>query len=113
MSISINFDREKEVLKRWTHFSGGEKTVVAIAIIMALQRCSPSPFYVFDEIDAALDSKYVRKIAQLILNESVSNNAQYLITTFKEDLLGFPDEHCHYYFVKCNNRRSNIRRVNQ
>ena len=35
--------------------SGGQKTVVALALIFAIQRCDPAPFYLFDEIDAALD----------------------------------------------------------
>jgi RecF/RecN/SMC N terminal domain len=34
--------------------SGGQKTLVALALIFAIQRCDPAPFYLFDEIDAAL-----------------------------------------------------------
>lgn len=39
--------------------SGGQKTVVALALIFAIQRCDPAPFYLFDEIDAALDPQVV------------------------------------------------------
>ncbi len=35
--------------------SGGQRTLVALALIFAIQRCDPAPFYLFDEIDAALD----------------------------------------------------------
>lgn len=38
--------------------SGGQKTVVALTLIFAIQRCDPAPFYLFDEIDAALDPQY-------------------------------------------------------
>jgi len=40
-----------------TQLSGGQKTVVALALIFAIQRCDPAPFYLFDEMDAALDSQ--------------------------------------------------------
>ena len=38
--------------------SGGQKTLVALAFILAIQRCDPAPFYLFDEVDAALDADY-------------------------------------------------------
>lgn len=38
--------------------SGGQKTVVSLALIFAVQKCDPAPFYLFDEIDAALDTEY-------------------------------------------------------
>ena len=39
--------------------SGGEQTVVALTILFALQRLQPAPLYLFDEIDASLDTKYL------------------------------------------------------
>ena len=38
--------------------SGGQKALVALAIIFAIQRCDPAPFYLFDEIDQALDTTH-------------------------------------------------------
>ena len=40
----------------------GQKTVVAIALIFALQKCDPAPFYILDEIDSALDVNYRNNI---------------------------------------------------
>lgn len=46
--------------------SGGQKTVVALALIFAIQRCDPAPFYLFDEIDAALDPQYRTTVAKML-----------------------------------------------
>jgi hypothetical protein len=46
--------------------SGGEKTVAALALIFALHSYKPSPFFVMDEIDAALDNVNVHKVASYI-----------------------------------------------
>lgn len=46
--------------------SGGQKTVVALALIFAIQRCDPVPFYIFDEIDAALDIRYRSAVASIL-----------------------------------------------
>ena len=35
--------------------NGGLKTLVVLAFILAIQRCDPAPFYLFDEVDAALE----------------------------------------------------------
>ena len=42
--------------------SGGEKTVAALAMLFAIHSFHPSPFFVMDEIDAALDNVNVNKV---------------------------------------------------
>lgn len=46
--------------------SGGQKTVVALALIFAIQKCDPAPFYIFDEIDAALDTQYRTAVGSIL-----------------------------------------------
>ena len=46
--------------------SGGQKTVVALALIFAIQKCDPAPFYLFDEIDAALDTQYRTAVGSIL-----------------------------------------------
>ena len=46
--------------------SGGEKTVAALALLFAIHSYRPSPFFVMDEVDAALDSKNVKRVAEYI-----------------------------------------------
>ncbi|MCJ7479361.1 MAG: chromosome segregation protein SMC [Candidatus Nanohaloarchaeota archaeon QJJ-7] len=50
--------------------SGGEKSLTAIAFVFALQDYNPSPFYVMDEIDAALDAKNSKRLSELLKDYS-------------------------------------------
>lgn len=54
----------------WQELSQGQRSVIAIVLIFALQRCDPAPFYIFDEIDAPLDADYRRRIASMYRNRS-------------------------------------------
>jgi structural maintenance of chromosome 3 (chondroitin sulfate proteoglycan 6) len=57
-------------MQNWYSLSLGEKTVVALTIILSLQKCEPAPFYILDEFDAALDDNYRNSIAELIFDLS-------------------------------------------
>ena len=70
--------------------SGGQKTVVALALIFAIQRCDPAPFYLFDEIDAALDPAYRTTVARMLAAQAADavNHAQFIVTTFHPQARG-------------------------
>jgi DNA repair ATPase RecN len=51
-SVQVSFGMGETMSMK--QLSGGQKTLVALALIFAIQRCDPAPFYLFDEIDAAL-----------------------------------------------------------
>lgn len=46
--------------------TGGEKTVAALALLFAIHSYRPAPFFVMDEVDAALDNVNVRKVCNYI-----------------------------------------------
>eukprot|EP01024_Parvocaulis_polyphysoides_P046954 TRINITY_DN44506_c0_g1_i1.p1 TRINITY_DN44506_c0_g1~~TRINITY_DN44506_c0_g1_i1.p1 ORF type:complete len:150 (-),score=12.88 TRINITY_DN44506_c0_g1_i1:81-530(-) len=87
--------------------SGGQKTLVALALIFAIQRCDPAPFYLFDEVDAALDPQYRTTVANLLLKQSidVDSPAQYIVTTFHPQIVEVSHK---VYGVSHNNRISTV-----
>lgn len=52
--------------------SGGEKTLTAIAFLMATQSVTPSPFYILDEVDASLDQENVLRLVRFLKNRKQS-----------------------------------------
>jgi len=69
--------------------SGGEKTLTAIAFIFAVQEYDPAPFYIFDEVDAALDKKNSEQLALLVKN--YSKKAQYIIISHNDSMISEAD----------------------
>ena len=68
-----------------TSLSGGEKTMVALALIFAIQEYKPYCFYVFDEIDAALDKHNSELLAALI--KKYMTTGQYIVVTHNDTLI--------------------------
>lgn len=81
---------EGERARDMRQLSGGQQTVVALSLIFAIQECDPSPFYVFDEIDAALDQQYRKAVADIIASRK--NKTQFITTTFRPEILQEADK---------------------
>ncbi|CAG2167693.1 unnamed protein product [Oppiella nova] len=94
------------VVKELNQLSGGQKSIVALAFIFAIQRCDPPPFYLFDEVDSALDPTYRKALADLI--DSMSKASQFITTTFRSELLGSAHK---FFGVKFRNRISHIEEI--
>ncbi len=62
--------------------SGGEQTIAALALLFSVHSFRPSPFYVMDEIDAALDNANVKKVADYI--KKMSKSFQCLVISLKD-----------------------------
>jgi len=78
----------KEVL-RAESMSGGEKSLTALAFILAVQRLRPSSLYVFDEIDAHLDDEKVPRVARLL--KKYAENSQVIVVTLKDPIMSVAD----------------------
>uniref|UniRef100_A0A1J3K224 Structural maintenance of chromosomes protein n=1 Tax=Noccaea caerulescens TaxID=107243 RepID=A0A1J3K224_NOCCA len=92
VKVKVSFTGQGET-QSMKQLSGGQKTVVALALIFAIQRCDPAPFYLFDEIDAALDPQYRTAVGNMIrglADDSVST--QFITTTFRPELVKVADK---------------------
>ena len=67
------------------HLSGGEKTMAALALLFAIHSYQPSPFFVLDEVDAALDNANVEKIKKYI-REHAGPGMQFVVISLKTGL---------------------------
>ncbi|KAJ1329200.1 structural maintenance of chromosome 1 [Microdochium nivale] len=67
------------------HLSGGEKTMAALALLFAIHSYQPSPFFVLDEVDAALDNANVEKIKNYIREHS-GPGMQFIVISLKAGL---------------------------
>ncbi|KAI1079271.1 RecF/RecN/SMC protein [Whalleya microplaca] len=67
------------------HLSGGEKTMAALALLFAIHSYQPSPFFVLDEVDAALDNANVEKIKNYI-REHAGPGMQFIVISLKTGL---------------------------
>ncbi|KAH6918179.1 cohesin complex subunit psm1 [Coprinopsis sp. MPI-PUGE-AT-0042] len=65
--------------------SGGEKTVAALALLFAIHSYQPAPFFVLDEVDAALDNTNVAKVANYIRRHA-SDTFQFVVISLKNTL---------------------------
>ncbi|MCS7240442.1 MAG: chromosome segregation protein SMC, partial [Candidatus Bipolaricaulota bacterium] len=69
--------------------SGGEKTLVAIAFVLALAAGRPAPFYLLDEVDAALDQANSERLARLL--REFAKSAQVIVVSHNEELVRHAD----------------------
>lgn len=67
------------------HLSGGEKTIAALALLFAVHSYQPSPFFVLDEVDAALDSVNVARVAHY-LSHHAGPGMQFVVISLKTGL---------------------------
>lgn len=81
ISVRLPFKKKQPL----SVLSGGEKTLVALAFLFAIFEINPSPFYILDEVDAALDDENVYKFGNLI--EKFSEQSQFLIITHNKQTM--------------------------
>ena len=88
--IEIRVAPPGKIIKSLMLLSGGEQSFVAIALIFAILRVNPTPFCIFDEIEAALDEANVFRFADYIKRYSDRN--QFIVITHRRPTMEAADK---------------------
>ena len=76
-------------MKKLSLLSGGEKSLVALAFMFAVFLARPCPFYILDEVEAALDDLNIDRFLQLV--RQYSDRAQFIIVTHQKRTMDAAD----------------------
>lgn len=87
--IEIRAQPPGKKLQNLSLLSGGERALTAIALLFAILRVKPSPFYVLDEIDAALDEHNIEKFARFM--RRFADHTQFIVITHQKRTMEVAD----------------------
>jgi chromosome segregation protein len=76
-------------IERMSLLSGGERSLAAVALLIAIFKARPSPFYVLDEVEAALDDANLGRLLEVI--ESLRKSSQLIIVTHQKRTMEIAD----------------------
>jgi len=76
-------------LKRLSLLSGGERSLTAVALLVAIFRARPSPFYVLDEVEAALDDRNLSRLLELLAG--LRETSQLIVVTHQKRTMEIAD----------------------
>jgi chromosome segregation protein len=76
-------------IKRLSLLSGGERSLTAVAFLVALFQARPSPFYVLDEVEAALDDVNLGRLLDVL--EELRENSQLIVITHQKRTMEIAD----------------------
>jgi structural maintenance of chromosome 3 (chondroitin sulfate proteoglycan 6) len=90
MNVKVNLGTE-----HWSNIqdlSGGEKSIVSLSLLFALNSLTPSMVFLLDEVDCALDKVYRQGLTRLLEMLNKEQKIQFFITTFREELVETTDK---------------------
>ncbi|OUM60886.1 hypothetical protein PIROE2DRAFT_66443 [Piromyces sp. E2] len=108
VAIKVSFNSKTDEGLLIEQLSGGQKSLVALALIFSIQQCDPAPFYLFDEIDANLDAAHRKAVAAMI--HELSKDGQFTTTTFRPELIENANQ---FYGVTFVNKVSSINNISK
>ena len=82
LGVEIEITPAGKEMKRLTLLSGGEKSMTALAFLFAVFLARPCPFYILDEVEAALDDLNIDRFLELL--RTYSSQAQFIVVTHQK-----------------------------
>jgi chromosome segregation ATPase len=89
VGVEIEVTPAGKAMRRLSLLSGGEKALVALAFVFSVFLARPSPFYILDEVEAALDDANIDRFLQLV--RRFSGRAQFVIVTHQKRTMDAAD----------------------
>jgi chromosome segregation ATPase len=89
LGVEIEVTPAGKSTRRLSLLSGGEKSLVAIAFVFAVFLARPCPFYILDEVEAALDDANIDRFLQLV--RRFSDRAQFVVVTHQKRTMDAAD----------------------
>ena len=89
LGVEIEVTPAGKATRRLSLLSGGEKSLVALAFVFAVFLARPSPFYILDEVEAALDDANIDRFLQLV--RRFADRAQFIIVTHQKRTMDAAD----------------------
>jgi chromosome segregation protein len=87
--IEVNVKPAGKRIERLSLLSGGERSLAAVALLISIFKARPSPFYVMDEVEAALDDANLGRLLQIF--EDLRENSQLIIITHQKRTMEIAD----------------------
>jgi chromosome segregation protein len=87
--LEVNVKPAGKRIERLSLLSGGERSLAAVALLIAIFKARPSPFYVMDEVEAALDDANLGRLLQIF--EDLRSNSQLIIITHQKRTMEIAD----------------------
>jgi chromosome segregation protein len=82
LGVEIEITPAGKAMKRLTLLSGGEKSMTALAFLFAVFLARPCPFYIMDEVEAALDDLNISRFLDLL--DTYDDRAQFIVVTHQK-----------------------------
>ncbi len=88
--LLIQAKYKEDTMKSIDAMSGGEKSLTALAFLFAIQSFEPAPFYIFDEVDAALDKENSVKVGNMLKEQSKAS--QFIVISHNDAVINQADQ---------------------